>query len=116
MPSAKRNGTLTAATLVVVGCFCVFSLVQFASLHSRCWSSSPALAALAHSLTRHTRQVSPRRQGELPVADAVGRVPTSPAIHTALLRVTMRVFPWPMENWRVHQRISPVSADNPEPA
>jgi hypothetical protein len=116
MPVAKGKGTLTAATMVVVACFCVFSLVQFAPLHSRCWSSAAAFANLAHSLTRHAQQqVSPRR-AEVPLADAVGWTHVGLATQGGVSRMAMCVFPWPLGNWRVHQRISPVSADNPEPA
>ncbi len=116
MPVAKQNRFIARAALLVAACFCLLSMAQVARPF-RSFGPKAALAAPLHHLTCHALQeVSPRNaQPRAPFA--VGLLPVVAVIQHGLLpRMAAYVPLWPMENWPIHRRLAPASADNPEPA
>jgi hypothetical protein len=111
----QQNRHLSKAILIVAACFGLLSLAQVVRpLNSIDRSVAAIIAAEAH-LTRHaTQEVSPRiAQPQTP--GPVGLKHLVAASHDSpLSRILMCVTPlWPMENWPMHRRVAPASADNP---
>ena len=118
MPVAKQNRFIARVTLFVAACFCLLSMAQAAPpLRSLGPDCSAALAVPRHCLTCHALQeVSPRNaQPRAPYV--VGLLPVAGDMQRGLLpRMAAYIPLWPMDNWPIHRRLAPASADNPEPA
>ncbi len=116
MPLTKQNRFIGRA-LLLVACFCLFSIAQVVRpLRSIGHDDAAAITTLQQHLTRHAMQEVSPQNAELPALYCVGLLPVGVRPHCFPPRMSMRVPAWPMENWPIHRRISPASADSPEPA
>jgi hypothetical protein len=115
MVRAPKNHFAARVALLVTLCFCALSMAQVARpLASIERPSVPAIAAAHHGLTRHTHQEVSSRGGHLRAPDAIGLLPIVwVSDHGRLPRMTAYVPLWTIENWPVHRRICPDSADAP---
>lgn len=118
MWGAKQNQFVEKAALFVAVCFCLLSLGQISRpLRSFSPSSSAVFSAPRHNLTRHALQEVSPRNAQPRAFYAVGILPVVVVIQDGLLPRTAAYVPlWPMQNWPIHRRLAPASADNPEPA
>jgi hypothetical protein len=119
MPLVKGKGIITAVALVVAPCFCLLSLAQVSRpLRSVDRSYSVSMVASQRQLTRHALpEMSPRNlQPRAPYV--IGMLPVVPLNHRGDMARLTQCIPalWPLENWPMHRRIAPASADHPEPA
>jgi hypothetical protein len=117
MPLTIRKNLVARAALFVASCVCLLSIAQVTSaVYSLRRDGGSVFAATRHHVERHALQeVCPRSMQPRP-PHVMGMMPAIPVDENRIVpRISVRMPMWPIENWPIHRRLAPDSAD-PEPA